>query len=270
MSIPQQNAQAGVSYLHQIVAALTGTLDPGKQAASEQLLNQLANGHPLRDQFVTMLLRVICQNTIDMSVRQAAGIKFKNCISKGWEYHDDHREIPEALKPTLRAQMIDIMCQVPRLLQSQVSEAVRVMALVDFPHKWPNLISTLVQKMTRSSEPQTIIGVLKTAHEILKQFRGMSDSHETLSKLKVALDEFSDPLTKFFQRVSHMAKASQANKKSLELLYEALRLMSEIFYSFNWYTIPAYFEDNMKPWMTEFHNLLNPQTDFNCKRLQTL
>ena len=53
-------------------------------------------------------------------------------------------------------------------------QAVRIMALADFPSKWPDLLQRIVAKMNSAgNDPNTIIGVLKTAHEIFKQFRGI-------------------------------------------------------------------------------------------------
>jgi Cse1 len=73
----------------------------------------------------------------------------------------------------------------------------------------------LVAKMSGSSSPETIIGVLKSANEIFKQFRGMNESHEMKVRLKAALDQFADPLTKFYQRVGQMAAASMQDKGKL-------------------------------------------------------
>lgn len=136
------------------------------------------------------------------------------------------------------------------------------MAVTDFPKLWPDLLPRMVAKMNGSTNPETIIGVLKAAHEIFKQFRNMSNKHENLVRLKAALDAFADPLTKFYTKVGKMAMGAMQNKANLSILYEALTLMTEIFYSLNWYTIPEYFEDNMATWMPAFRTFLSPTTDW--------
>ena len=251
-------------YVQQLQSTLAGTMQPDKQRQAEAYLKQLSTQHPSHAQFVPALLKIVCDAAADLGVRQAAAIKFKNCITKGWEYHDDHPEIPEGLKVTLRGQMIDIMCSVPSILQAQISEAVRVMAVTDFPNKWSDLLPRIVAKMGGSGGPSTIIGVLKTVHEIFKQFRNMKEEHENLLRLQAALKQFAEPLTQFYQRVAGMAMAAMQNKQNLTLLYEALTLMTEIFYSLNWYTIPEHFEDNMKVWMPAFRSFLSTKDNLGA------
>ena len=126
------------------------------------------------------------------------------------------------------------MCSVPSLLQSQISESVRIMAVKDFPQDWPDMLPRMVAKMSGSKDPATIIGVLKAAHEIFLQFRGMADTHNNRVRLKAALDQFAKPVTNFYQRVSQMAMAAMQDKGRLTLFYQAMTLMTEIFYSLNW------------------------------------
>lgn len=247
-----------VQYAQQLQNYLAGALlpDPVKQKQAEAFLGKMSTA-PYTNLFIPTLLRIVCNANVEESVRQIASIKFKNSITKGWEYHDDYMEVPEELKPTLRAQMIDVMCSVPHKLQAQISEAVRVMALKDFPDQWPDLLSSLVKKMATSTNPAIIIGALKTSHEILKQFRQMTDSNANKFKLQTALTQFAEPVTQFFKKVEKMALSQMKNKESLKSLYEALTLMCEIFYSFNSFTIPQYFEENLAPWMAPFRNFIS-------------
>ena len=46
------------------------------------------------------------------------------------------------------------------------------------------------------------------------------------------------------------------NKAVLVPLFTALRTMARIFYSLNWITIPEFFEDHQKEWMTMFRHFL--------------
>jgi exportin-2 (importin alpha re-exporter) len=201
-----------VQYAQQLQNYLAGALlpDPVKQKQAEALLGKMSTA-PYTNMFIPTLLRIVCNANVDISVRQIAAIKFKNSITKGWEYHDDYMEVPEELKPTLRAQMINVMCSVPHKLQAQISEAVRVMALKDFPDQWPDLLPSLVKKMATSTNPAITIGALKTSHEILKQFRQMTDSNANKLKLRTALTQFAEPVTEFFKKVEK--NGSKSNEK---------------------------------------------------------
>ena len=51
-------------------------------------------------------------------------------------------------RTTIKTSIVDLMLQSPESLQKQLSEAVTVIGKYDFPEKWPELMSNMVQKFS--------------------------------------------------------------------------------------------------------------------------
>jgi exportin-2 (importin alpha re-exporter) len=84
------------------------------------------------------------------------------------------------------------------------------------------------------------------------------DNNALRLDLKYCLDIFAAPLLKVFLYACHclQAAATTANPLELRPVFECLCLCCEIFYSLNSIDLPAFFEDNMHQWMTEFRAFL--------------
>jgi exportin-2 (importin alpha re-exporter) len=85
------------------------------------------------------------------------------------------------------------MCEVPPNIQSQCSESISLIAAVDYPAKWDNLLPMLVQKFG-SSDIRVVNGVLLTANSLFKPFRYVQRSDKLYSDILYSLKHIQEPL----------------------------------------------------------------------------
>ena len=161
------------------------SLSPDKstrQAAEGALLSSRSNpGHALA------VLRVVAASNAggsssgDLPVRQAAAVHFKNMVKGG-----------------------SLMCTVPPALQSQCSESIALIAAVDFPERWDNLLPDLISKFTDHNW-DIVNGVLLTANSILKRFRFVQRSDALYADILYVLQRIQEPLTLIWPEHLHHA-----------------------------------------------------------------
>ena len=148
------------------------------------------------------------------------------------------------------------MCTVPSQIQSQLSESISLIAAVDYPQQWANLLQELVQQFN-STDPSVLIGILKTANSIFKRFRYVARSDELYTVIHYTLQGIQAPLLATFKMLGQAVDATPNDRTRLTTHFEALRLISRIFFSLNYQDLPEFFEDNMEAWMTDFGKYLS-------------
>lgn len=202
------------------------------------------------------LLRLI-QNTdaADASIRQAAAVHFKNTVKKGWDVNNEDGTsgivISLVDRNTIKTHLVQLMCTVSSQIQAQLSESISLIATVDYPAQWENLLPELVQRFS-STDPAVVVGVLKTANSIFKSFRDVARCDDLYRTILHSLGHIQEPLLKLFQQIHQEIVALVNDPVQLKPRFEALRLICRIFYSLNYQDLPEYFEDHMKEWMEGF------------------
>jgi exportin-2 (importin alpha re-exporter) len=147
------------------------------------------------------------------------------------------------------------MCTVPSQIQSQFSEAIALIATIDFPKKWDNLLNDLIQKF-HSPDPNIVSGVLLTLSSILKRFKQQVKSDELYADLAYVLERLQEPLLTLLKSLSVAVDSYANDANKLKPIFASLRSICRIFYSLNYHDLPEYFEDHMGEWMTEFAKYL--------------
>ena len=253
---------------------------------AEEHLNGLTKtpGYPLQ-----ILEIVASNNNAPPPVRQAAAVQFKNLVKHGWDESKDVRKkfifsprdckaefklfsharfdfcfqeeekkgivIIEQDRTTIKTHLVELMCTAPPQIQAQISESISLIAAVDYPEKWQNLLPDLVNKM-KSPEITVVNGVLTTANSIFKTFRYCQRSDALYKKIIYTLQGIQEPLLIQFTQTGNAVEAAKNNPEQLKQLFESLRLMCRIFFSLNYQDLPEFFEDHIKEWMTEFSKYL--------------
>lgn len=159
---------------------------------------------------------------------------------------------------TVKSHLVELMCTVPPKIQAQVSESISLIAAVDFPEKWQNLLPELVHKMN-SPDLSVVNGCLNTANSIFKRFRHVQRSDELYAVLIYVLKHIEQPLLAMFVQTGQAIEAYKNDVQQLVPRFESLRLMCRIFLSLNFQDLPEFFEDHMKEWMDEFAKYLQYQ-----------
>ena len=147
------------------------------------------------------------------------------------------------------------MSTVPSAIQAQCSESISLIARVDYPDNWQNLLPELVQKFN-SPDMAVVNGALITTNNIFKPFRYVQRSDALYKDILYSLNIIQAPLLIKFRATGQEVDALVNNAAELKPRFEALRTMCRIFYSLNWQDVPEYFEDHMQEWMSAFAKYL--------------
>jgi exportin-2 (importin alpha re-exporter) len=213
------------------------------------------------------ILKIVASSDgVDNAMRQAAAVHFKNTIKKGWVVNVDDENnnnnhgivITEADRMTIKSNLVQLMCTVPPIIQSLLSESISLIAANDYPDLWKNLLPELVHQFN-APDLMTVIGVLKTANSIFMKFRYGFRSDALYSVINYTLDIIQEPMLSLFRTVGQAVQSFANDAKELIPRFEILQLICEIYYSLNFQDLPAFFEDHMNEWMTDFASYLQYQ-----------
>lgn len=158
-------------------------------------------------------------------------------------------------RTTIKTHLVQLMCTVPPIIQAQCSESISLIAKLDFPDNWQNLLPELVQKFN-SPDPAVTNGVLLTANSIFKRFRYVQRSDELYREIIYSLKHVQEPILTLFKSTSQAVVAFEKDAAQLVPRFETLRLIVRIFFSLNYQDLPEYFEDHMGEWMEGFSTFL--------------
>lgn len=193
------------------------------------------------------------------AIRQSAAVHFKNVVKNGWSPENEQGiVISEQDRQLVKDNLVQLMSAVPASIQAQCSEAISLIAAVDFPAKWDNLLPMLVQGFG-SEDPRVVNGVLLTANSIFKRFRYVQRSDQLYGDILYSLNHMQQPLLALMKQTSGAVDAFQGDAAQLTPRLESLRLISRIFFSLNYQDLPEFFEDHMAEWMEDFAKYLKYQ-----------
>ncbi|XP_023173424.2 exportin-2 [Drosophila hydei] len=245
MEVTDANLQLLAGYLQQTLSA-----DPNVRRPAEKLLESTE----LQQNYPVLLLNLIDKATMDMTIRVAGAIAFKNYIKRNWAAHEDSDE-PDRIhatdRNTIKTLIVTLMLHSPTALQKQLSDAVSIIGKHDFPKKWPQLIDEMVEKFA-SGDFNVINGILQTAHSLFKRYRYEFKSQTLWEEIKFVLDRMAKPLTELLQATMQLSTVHEGNAEALKVIYSSLVLVNKVFFSLNSQDLPEFFEDNMNTWMGAF------------------
>ncbi|OQR80334.1 exportin-2-like [Tropilaelaps mercedesae] len=249
MELTDANMATMANYLKQ-------TLDPvvSQRKTAETFLESVeANKN-----YPILLLSVVDKAEFEDVARLAGAITFKNYVKRNWTVPDDtlrqshiHTEDRERVKQLI----VSLMLKSPANIQRQLSDAVSIIGKSDFPDNWPKLLNEMIAYFA-TGDFHVINGVLQTANSLFQRYRYEFKSQKLWQEIKYVLDTFAKPLTDLFVATMELASSHGDNPAALQVIFNSLVLIAEIFYSLNYQDIPEIFEDNMKIWFERFHTLL--------------
>ena len=185
----------------------------------------------------------------NIAVRQAAAVFYKNTVKTAWDESKEPEDrknivISQEDRTTIKTNLVELMCTVPPQIQAQISEAISIIAEVDYPDKWNGLLPNLIGKF-ESSDANVVNGVLMTADSIFRRFRHVQRSDELYRVIIYTLKQIQEPLLKLLLQTGNQADALVNDAVQLKLKMETLRLVTSILYSLVFQDLPEYYEDNM-------------------------
>ena len=163
--------------------------------------------------------------------------------------------LPDSDKELLKPHLVSLMLSVEAKYEKQLSEAISIIADVDFPDRWQSLLPELVSKFG-CGDLSIINGVLSTTYSIFKRYNFKFRSDDLFREIKGSLEIVQVPLLTLLQQCSALLDQHAANPAVLAQVLTALQYIVQIFYSLSSQDIPEFFEDNLKEFMAHFHKFL--------------
>ncbi|KAI4498822.1 hypothetical protein M0802_005997 [Mischocyttarus mexicanus] len=204
-----------------------------------------------------LLLHLVDKPDMDLTIRVAGAVAFKNYIKRNWKIDEDGLDhITAQDRSAIKRLIINLMLHSPHSIRMQLSDAVSIIGKHDLLNNWPELIKQMIEKFNTGDLP-VINGVLHTAHSLFKRYRYEFKSEVLWTEIKFVLDQFAKPLTDLFLTTMNLAQIHSNNVEALQIIYNSLVMLSKVFYSLNFQDLPEFFEDNMSTWMKNFLVLLN-------------
>uniref|UniRef100_I3M2M0 Exportin-2 n=1 Tax=Ictidomys tridecemlineatus TaxID=43179 RepID=I3M2M0_ICTTR len=265
MELSDANLQTLTEYLKKTLDP-----DPAIRRPAEKFLESVEG-----NQNYPLLLLTLLEKSQDNVIKVCASVTFKNYIKRNWRIVEDElNKICEADRVAIKANIVHLMLSSPEQIQKQLSDAISIIGREDFPQKWPDLLTEMVNRF-QSGDFHVINGVLRTAHSLFKRYRHEFKSNELWTEIKLVLDAFALPLTNLFKATIELCSTHANDASALRILFSSLILISKLFYSLNFQDLPEFFEDNMETWMNNFHTLLTLdnkllQTDLVSNAIQFL
>ncbi|KIY43801.1 importin alpha re-exporter [Fistulina hepatica ATCC 64428] len=216
---------------------LLASLNPDTRKRAEQSLNTIST----QPGFLDHILRLTLDNSQDRSVRLSASVYLKNVAKLRWE--EDVRPIPEQEKVALRSQLLPAMLSLTappdKAVRSQIAETVSLIAELDFPEKWKDLIDQLVASLS-PTDYNANSAVLETAHSIFVPWRALVRSDDLFRTINIVLNAFMPTFLQLFRQTSSMLLSSPPDP----LVAQCMVLLLQIFYDLTCQDLPPAIEDN--------------------------
>ena len=168
-------------------------------------------GLEARPGYSLCLLQLISLPATDIQLKQSAAIQFKNFVLHRWNFDAtgaaDGTTDPITLsdRGTIKTHLISLMVSQPRIVQSQLGQALAIISSHDFPAKWSNLLPELVSRLNApdvDAKPEQLVGVLEVMHSIFYRYRIEVKSERLWQELKIVLETVCDPLSALFLKWS--------------------------------------------------------------------
>ncbi|KAK2764938.1 importin-alpha export receptor [Arachnomyces sp. PD_36] len=226
-----------LTHLSQLLEA---SLDPRqhKQAESALLAEQMKPG------FSLLLLQITTSTTFPYNTRLASALCFKNFIKWNWTDEDGNYKLQADEVVTIKRELISLMISVPPGIQSQLGEAISVIADSDFWERWDTLVDDLVSRLVPEN-PVVNVGVLQVAHSIFKRWRPLFRSDDLYTEINHVLGKFGNPFLALFESLDKYIEQNKTNKENLTQAFTQLNLMVKLFYDLSSHDLPPMFEENM-------------------------
>jgi exportin-2 (importin alpha re-exporter) len=194
--------------------------------------------------FSLLLLQITASDAFPYNTRLASALFFKNFIKRSWTDVEGNYKLPQQEVVTIKSELIGLMISVPAGIQTQLGEAISVIADSDFWERWDTLVDDLVSRLT----PDNIVvntGVLQVAHSIFSRWRPLFRSDELYTEINHVLTKFAKPYLSLWHNLDGYIESSKSNKEALQQAFNELDLVLKLFYDLSCQDLPPDFADKI-------------------------
>lgn len=194
--------------------------------------------------FSLLLLQITASDAFPYNTRLASALFFKNFIKRSWTDVEGQYKLQPQEVTTIKNELIGLMISVPAGIQTQLGEAVSVIADSDFWERWDTLVDDLISRLT----PDNLVvntGVLQVAHSIFSRWKPLFRSDELYTEINHVLTKFAKPYLSLWRSLDAYIEANRSNKNALLKAFAELDLILKLFYDLSCQDLPPDFADQM-------------------------
>lgn len=235
-----------------IAQLLDATLDPGQHRKAETALK----AEQAKPQYSLNLLNIVASDPLPAKTRLSAALAFKNFIRNNYVDEEGNYKLPQDEVVTIKQQLIGLMISSPPAIQSQLGEAVAIIADSDFWQRWETLTKDLVSRFS-TTDPKVNIGVLEVAHSIFVRWRPLFRTDDLYTEINHVITTMGEPFIQLLITTNTQIEANSGNKEALKAWFETLSLLVKIFYDLSCHDVPPIFEENLPSICELLHKYLS-------------
>lgn len=136
------------------------------------------------------------------------------------------------------------MISVPANIQTQLGEAISIIADSDFYERWDTLVDDLVSRLTPDNIKANT-GVLQVAHSIFGRWRPLFRSDELYAEVNHVVQKFGNPFLSLWQSLDQYIDSHAGDASALKAAFGELDLVLQLFYDLSCQDLPPVVEDNL-------------------------
>ncbi|KAK3995035.1 CAS/CSE protein [Cladorrhinum sp. PSN332] len=238
--------------LAQLAQLLDATLDAQNHRKAETELKNLSK---LPD-YSLSLLSIVNDANQAQKTRLAAALAFKNFIRLNWTDEDGNYKLAQTTVDTIKKELVGLMISSPPTIQTQLGEAITIIADSDFWERWDTLTADLVSRLSNTEYKKTN-GVLEVAHSIFGRWRPLFQSNELNREVLHVVEKFGEPFIAMLGIADQLITANANNAPELKGWLETMSLLTRIFYDLSCQDLPPIIETNLQSITQLLHKYLS-------------
>ncbi|KAM7189624.1 CAS/CSE protein, C-terminus domain containing protein [Naviculisporaceae sp. PSN 640] len=227
------------------------TLDAQQHRKAENALKEEAK----KPKYSLALLSIVT-DAQPLKTRLAAALAFKNFIRHNYVDEDGNYKLPLEEVRTIKQELVGLMISSPPTIQTQLGEAISIIADSDFWERWDTLTKDLVSRLSNTDFKVTN-GVLEVAHSIFVRWRPLFQSNELNREVLHVVDTFGEPFLQMLQVADQQIEANKADAAALKGWLETMSLLIRIFYDLSCQDLPPIIETNLQSITLILHKYLS-------------
>ncbi|KAK3365874.1 CAS/CSE protein [Lasiosphaeria ovina] len=240
------------SEIDHIAQLLNATLDAHHHRRAENALKEEAK----KPKYALVLLRVVSTEDQPAKTRLAAALAFKNFIRHNYVDEEGNYKLPVDDVQTIKRELVGLMISAPPTIQTQLGEAISIIADSDFWERWDTLTKDLVNRLSPTDFKITN-GVLEVAHSIFVRWRPLFSSNELNREVLHVVGTFGDPFIQMISVADHQIEANKNNPVALKGWLETMSLLIRLFYDLSCQDLPPVIETHLQPITLILHKYLS-------------
>jgi len=199
-----------------------------------------------KPQFSLALLQIVASDVLPAKTRLAAALCFKNFIRLNWVDEDGNYKLPTDEVATIKQELVGLMISSPSNIQTQLGEAISIIADSDFWQRWETLVPDLVSRLSVNDSKVTN-GVLEVAHSIFVRWRPLFRSNELFEEINHVLSAFGEPFVRLLSSTDQQIESNKDSPAVLRGWFETMSLLIKIFYDLSCQDMPPVIESHLQP-----------------------